>query len=58
MFKAIAQMRGDGIDRRSWQVVIGRFDNFADAERAALRYAQKYIDCIWVQVLPVEEGVA
>lgn len=49
MFKAIARMF-DG--EKQWTVTIyDMYETFADAERAARRFAHKYNNCLWVQVL-------
>ena len=49
MFKAIAKM-AEG--NRQWTVTIyDAYETFADAQRAAIRFADKYDNCLWVQVL-------
>lgn len=47
-FKAIARMHSD---EKQWEVIIGHYDKFIDAERDARRFAKKYDECLWVQVL-------
>lgn len=50
MFKAIARMCRDG---KEWTTVIyPAYKTFAEAEKAARAFAQKYDFCLWVQVLP------
>lgn len=49
MFKAIAKMADE---THAWTVtIINNCTTFADAERAARRFAKKYDNCLWVQVL-------
>lgn len=49
MFKAIAKMADE---THEWMVTIyDKYETFADAERAARRFANKYDNCLWVQVL-------
>ena len=49
MFKAIARMEDD---RHQWTVTIyDMYTTFMEAEKAVRRFAQKYDNCLWVQVL-------